>query len=87
MTIAKNTVWKLKMIIQTDVRKNFLSFGVIWACGRRMLTINSNFTRTFFKVSNLARLVLDFKEKFHAVAGPPGLLGVLGTFFRDIAQF
>ena len=75
------------MIIQTDVSKNFLSLEMIWARERRMLTMKSNFTRTFFKVSNLARLVLDFKEKFHAVTGPPGLLGVLGTFFRDIAQF
>ena len=75
------------MIIQTDVSKNFLSLEMIWARERRMLTIKSNFTQTFFKVSNLARLVLDFKNNLHGVAGPPGLLGVLGTFFRDNAQF
>ena len=75
------------MIIQTEVSKNFFSWGVIRGRGRGVIDQNANFTRTFFKVSNLARLQFDFGKKLHGAGGPPGVLGVLATFSRENAKF
>ena len=87
MTFAKNMLWKLKMIIQTNVSKNFFSWGVIRGRGRGVIDQNANFTRTFFKVSNLARLQLDIEKNLHGAGGPPGLLGVFASFSRENAKF
>ena len=62
MTIAKNMLWKLEMIIQTDVRKNFFHGGSFGRVGGGRLTEMLLSHVLFVKVSKLARLQLDFKK-------------------------